>query len=154
MPLMLIDIVSIIPVADDTVVHAVEDWLRSEGLTPCGDCECRQYGPHTVWTVQGFSATAVDKHDLSRSFEHYFHEYNLSAGAAATISPYMLEQYPCPAAGFIYTHLFSCDPVAVVPVNDKEAGFQSEQRRRPASCRNVLRQSSALQNGPNLVGPF
>lgn len=104
---MPVDTVSVTPVTDDMVIRVVEAWLRSEGLMPCGEWERRQYGPHLVWAVQASSATAVDEHDLGRSFEHYFQEYNLSADAAATIFPYMLEQYPCPDCGvYIYASVF------------------------------------------------
>ena len=104
---MPIDTASATPVADDRAVRVVEAWLRSEGLMPCGEWERRQYGPHLVWTVQASSATAVDENDLGRSFEHYFHEYNLHADAAAPIFPYSLEQYPCPGFGvYIYATVF------------------------------------------------
>ena len=105
MSLMPIDIASAIPVTDyAAVVRIVEDWLRSEGLLPCDDWVSDQYGPHVVLTVQARTNLAIDERDLSRSFEHYFYEYNLRPDATIRVFPHMLEQYPSSSGGEVYIY--------------------------------------------------
>lgn len=86
------------------VVHIVEDWFRSEGLLPCDDWISDQHGPHIVLTVQARTNLAVDERYLSRSFDHYFYEYNLRPDTAIRVSPYMLEQYPDPSGSEVYIY--------------------------------------------------
>ena len=105
MSLMPIDTASAIPVADyAAVVRIVEDWFRSEGLLPCDDWVSDQYGPHVVLTVQARTNLAIDERDLSRSFEHYFHQYNLRPDTAVRVFPHMLEQYPDPSSCVVYIY--------------------------------------------------
>lgn len=105
MSLTPIDTASAIPVADyATVVRIVEDWFRSECLLPCDDWVSDQYGPHVVLTVQARTNLAIDERDLSRSFEHHFHEYNLRPDATIRVFPYMLEQYPGSSGSEVYIY--------------------------------------------------
>ena len=61
---------------------------------------------HTVYivTVQARTNLAIDERDLSRSFEHYFYEYNLRPDATIRVFPHMLEQYPSSSGGEVYIY--------------------------------------------------